>query len=91
MPNNAFIISSVVDCEPKFSKLTEVFLIDTSKILLQTLTYENLSYTEHTFSYSIRPTHTIDIIDPTELKYPTVIHSVTSSSIEHISLPFYVC
>ena len=91
MPNNAFIISSVVDGEPKFSKLTEVFLIDTSKILLQTLTYENLSYTEHTFSYSIRPTHTIDIIDPTELKYPTVIHSVTSSSIEHISLPFYVC
>lgn len=31
MHNNAFIVSSVVNGEPKFSKLTEVFLIDTSK------------------------------------------------------------
>lgn len=91
MPNNAFLITSVADTEPTFSKVQEIIAVDESKFYLLTLTYKIILYTEHTLSYSILPTCNIEIIDPTELKYPVVLHSITSSNIEHICLPFYVC
>ena len=92
MPNNAFVVISVDNGGmPLFGKLTEIQLINSSTLLLLVIIYNTVQFTDSLFTYTITPTHNINVLDVNKIKYPQVIHSFKVEHVDHVSPSYYVC
>lgn len=92
MPNNAFIVISLnKEHIPLFGKLTDIILVNSSTILLVVVVYNTVQYSENLFSYTVTPTHNMNVLNVKTLKYPQVIHSCKIQQLDHISLSYYLC